>query len=133
MKNWLWAISVSALALSAGYAIAQNVGVEVTAPADADVTITEQQMQVPVNNGGYNNTDMQPLPDNPGVEVESVQDAMTPQMQTETDVNIQETVPAAPAQDMQNQDIPMPSATAQPLNDDVDESTVIENNEVIIP
>ena len=53
---------------------------------------------VPSNIGGYNNSAMKPLPDNPGVEVEPVEDALTPQMETETDIDVQEVVPVpAPA------------------------------------
>lgn len=94
MKNWLMLAGIAGIAITSGIALAQSgMGVGVVAPDNADVTITEQQMEVPMNNGGYNNSDMKPLPYDPAVEVESVSDAMAPQMQTETDVNIQESEP----------------------------------------
>lgn len=96
MKKFLMMLGISCLALTVE-AQAQSM-VQVEAPADADVTITEQQRMVPNNIGGYNNSDMKPLPDNPGVEVEPVEDALSPQM--ETDIDVQEVVPvpaAAPA------------------------------------
>ena len=96
MKKFLMMLGISCLALTIE-AQAQNM-VQVEAPADADVTITEQQRMGPSNIGGYNNSDMKPLPDNPGVEAESVEDALTPQMETETDIDVQEVVPVpAPA------------------------------------
>ena len=96
MKKFLMMLGISCLALTIE-AQAQSM-VQVEAPADADVTITEQQRMVPSNIGGYNNSDMKPLPDNPGVEVEPVEDALTPQMETETDIDVQEVVPVpAPA------------------------------------
>lgn len=94
MKKFLMMLGISCLALTIE-AQAQSM-VQVEAPAD--VTITEQQRMVPSNIGGYNNSDMKPLPDNPGVEVEPVEDALTPQMETETDIDVQEVVPVpAPA------------------------------------
>lgn len=93
MKKILMTMALPVM-LYAANANAQSSMVEVTAPADADVTISEQQKTVPVDTGTYNNSDMKPLPDNPGVEVETVGDAMTPQTETETDIDVQATIPA---------------------------------------
>ena len=93
MKKILMMLGIFSLALTVE-AQAQSM-VQVEAPADADVTITEQQRMAPSNIDGYNNSDMKPLPDNPGVEVEALEDALSPQMETETDIDVQEVVPVS--------------------------------------
>lgn len=76
-------------------ALTYNVMAQNSMPVETDLTVTQEQVSIPMGNGQYNNTDMQPVASTPGVEVESVQDAMAPITATETDVNIQEIVPAS--------------------------------------
>ena len=92
MKN-LFLAAVAGLALSTAAAQAQPaMEVDVTAPADADVTITTQETMPAPQAPQYNNADMQNLPSTPGVEVESVQEAMTPPLAPETDIQIEEDI-----------------------------------------
>lgn len=75
------------------FGLSYNVQAQNMQPIETDLTVTQEQVSLPMGNGQYNNTDMQPVPSTPGVEAESVQDAMSPMTATETDVNIQEIVP----------------------------------------
>ena len=88
--------AVLSLALfSAAPVLAQSgVSVEVNAPKAADVVITtEQSGSGTADNGSsYNNSDMQPLPGNPGVETESVQSAETQPPAAEITIEESETI-----------------------------------------
>ncbi len=86
--------AVLSLALfSAAPVLAQSgVSVEVNDPNAAGVVITtEQSSSGAADNGAsYNNSDMQPLPGNPGVETESVQSAETQPPAAEAEITIEE-------------------------------------------
>lgn len=88
--------AVLSLALfSAAPVLAQSgVSVEVNDPNAADVVITtEQSGSGTADNGSsYNNSDMQPLPGNPGVETESVQSAETQPPAAEITIEESETI-----------------------------------------
>ena len=91
MKITLAALSLMLLSTTAVQA-QSGVSVEVSDPdAEGVVITTEQSSNGAADNGSsYNNSDMQPLPGNPGVETESVQSAETQPPAAEAEITIEE-------------------------------------------